>query len=408
HGPGGADTPVSLAALEVHEHGYLTRMLYAIRRPDGQLVAGDRALAPYPLAVRPAYTAPALLGVYESSYGNAAVRVAVVFEPAEEGAGGDGMLIQIAEPMEYRTSVALDLLWGTLLRQGTLLVVLVLATLFAVKRALRPLDRLKAQLDARVEDDLAPLVDPSETSELAPMVGALNGLMERLQRVLGMQQRFVSDASHQLRTPLAVLKAQIQSGMRGDAPPATVLAEIAATADRAVNLANKMLSLTKVEQLRGKAPLHVCDLASIAQDVAIDLSPLISEKNIDFDMEAIAASVAGHPWMISELLSNLMHNAIRHTPPGGRMGVRIEACEGQLMLTVWDSGGGLAPDIEARLFEPFAATHDTRGCGLGLHICRQIAASMNARLSLKNRVRDGVVRGLDASLLLAAAAPAGQ
>jgi two-component system sensor histidine kinase TctE len=263
---------------------------------------------------------------------------------------------------------------------------------------LRPLLALKQQLYERRDNDLAPLVDHSTTPELGQVVAALNTLMGRVGKLVSLQQRFVSDASHQLRTPLAVLKAQIQSGLRGDAPALTVLGEIAVTADRAVNVADKMLSLVKVEQLRDRGRQEPCDIALIAQDVAIDLSPLISAKNIDFSMEAVSCSILGHPWMASELISNLVHNAIRHTPQDGRMGIRIAEEGSLLVLTVWDTGGGLSRDIRDRLFEPFAATHDSKGCGLGLTICAEIANSMGAALRLNNRIEAGAVVGLDARL----------
>lgn len=396
---GGMRQPVSYATLEVYEPEYSTRMIYAIRSPDGQFLSGDSDLARYLPAARRRFPAtPSLLHIYESNYGNAKVRVAAVYQPLAPQSKYPGVIIQIAELMENRTSVALGLLRGTLLRQAVLLAVVILSTLLAVSAALRPLLALKQQLDERRDTDLAPVIDHSATPELSQMVAALNTLISRVGRLLGLQQRFVSDASHQLRTPLAVLKAQVQSGLRGDAPPLTVLGEIAGTAERAVNLADKMLSLAKVEQLRDHGQLEPCDMALIAQDVAIELSPLISGKNIEFSMEACASEVLGHPWMVSELISNLVHNAIRHTPRDGRMGIRIAEEQGRLVLTVWDTGGGLSGDIREHLFEPFAATHDSKGCGLGLTICAEIAGSMGAALSLANRIEAGAVAGLDARL----------
>ena len=397
---GGLRQPVSYATLEVYEPEYSTRMIYAIRSPGGQFLSGDSDLARYlpPAGTRFPAT-PSLLHIYESNYGSAKVRVVAVYQPLAPQSKYPGVIIQIAELMENRTSVALGLLRGTLLRQAVLLAVVMLSTLLAVSAALRPLLALKQQLDERRDTDLAPVIDHSATPELSQMVAALNTLISRVGKLLGLQQRFVSDASHQLRTPLAVLKAQVQSGLRGDAPPLTVLGEIAGTAERAVNLADKMLSLAKVEQLRDRGQLEPCDIALIAQDVAIELSPLISGKNIDFSMEACGGEVLGHPWMVSELISNLVHNAIRHTPRDGRMGIRIAEEQGRLVLTVWDTGGGLSGDIRERLFEPFTATHDSKGCGLGLTICAEIAGSMGAALSLTNRIEAGAVAGLDARLV---------
>jgi two-component system sensor histidine kinase TctE len=394
--------PVSYATLEVYEPEYSTRMIYAVRALDGRFMGGDGDLARYiPPTGERLPTLPSLLHIYESNYGSARVRVVAVFQPLPLESGLPGVIIQIAELMENRTSVALGLLRDTLYRQAVLFVVMLSAVLLAVNRGLSPLRALRQQLDERHDADLTPVIDPSATTELSQVVVAMNTLISRISRLLGRQQRFVSDASHQLRTPLAVLKAQAQSGLRGDAPPLTVLGEVAVTADRAANLADKMLSLAKVEQLldRGLSK-EPCDLASIAQDVAVDLSPLISEKNIDFYMDAGKHLVLGHPWLISELLSNLMHNAIRHTPHDGQMGIRIVETEQKLVLTVWDTGGGISGEIRDRLFEPFAATHDSRGCGLGLTICAEIAGSMGATLCLDNRLENAVVVGLDANLNL--------
>lgn len=395
--------PVSYATLEVYEQEYSTRMIYAIYSLDGHFVGGDVDLARYtPTAEMKIPSIPTQLRIYESYYGSASVRVVAVFQPLPlDEEGMPGVIIQVAELMESRTGVALGLLRDTLARQAALLAVVLVSILLAINGALRPLRDLKRQLDERTDADLSPVVDQSETRELSQVVGALNMLIGRVSKLLGRQQRFVSDASHQLRTPLAVLKAQAQSGLRGDAPPLTVLGEVAITADRAANLADKMLSLAKVEQLLDRGlKKEPCDLASLAQDVAIELSPLISEKNIDFYMEGTSYVIQGHPWLVSELISNLAHNAIRHTPSDGQMGIRILEKVDHLVLTVWDTGSGISGEIREHLFEPFAATHDSKGCGLGLTICAEIANFMGAKLSLDNRTEHGVVVGLDANLIV--------
>lgn len=386
---------VSYAALEVYEADYSTRMIYRISDLQGNFITGDRDLPQYKAALKTWPRAPTLLDIYEGKYGSAPVRIVAAFQPVGSGSERNGALIQIAEPMENRTRIARNILWGTLLRQAMLLMVISVVTVLVVNRALRPLEALKHQLDDRADEDLSPLSAPSAPRELQPVVNALNQLMARLQRLLGLQQRFVADASHQLRTPLAVLKAQSQSGLRGDAPLEQVIKEIAVTADRAINLANKLLSLAKVEQLRGKGSQELCNLSTLAQDVAIELSPLISEKNLDFELNAEPAWVSGHPWMINELISNLLHNAIQHTPPDSRIGIKIEDAGAHILLHVWDTGPGLPTDIEARVFEPFAATHASKGGGLGLTICAEIADSMGAILTLKNRALGGAT-GLDA------------
>ena len=387
---------VSYAKLEVYEAGYFTRMIYRVNDEQGNFIVGDGDLPPYHPKHSVLPKSPSLLSIYQSTYGDAPVRVVAIYQPIISGTTKTGAVIQVAEPMSFRTTVADRVLRGTLIRQALLLAIVATVTMIVVTRALRPLESLKQQLDDRREEDLAPLSAPSAPRELQSVITALNQLMFRLHRLLGLQQRFVADASHQLRTPLAVLKTQLQSGLRGDAPPEGVMSEMAGRVDRATSLANQLLSLAKVEQLRGKGIREPCDLPSISREIAIDLSPLISEKNLDFELETVPACVSGNRWMVGEMISNLMNNAIRHTPAEGKLGIRIEETSDAILLHVWDTGSGMPHDLESRVFEPFAASYATKGGGLGLTICAEIADSMQAGLHLRNRIEDGKVAGLDA------------
>lgn len=389
-------TGVSFATLEVYEAGYSTRMIYRISDRKGNYLAGDRDLAPYRATAGKWPWVPTLLKVYEGVYGSAPVHIAAVAQPSRSRLPQDDVVIQIAEPLEYRRGAARDILWGTMLRQGLLLALVAAVTMHVVTRALRPLEGLRGQLDARQEDDLSPLDTPQAPVELRPVVAALNELMGRLHKMVDLQQRFVANASHQLRTPLAVIKMQLQSAMRGDFPAEQALREMSSTVDRATSVANQLLSLARIEQMRGKGTRERCDLAVIAQEAAIDLSPLISDKNLDFELAACSAWVEGRAWMAKEMVSNLLHNAIRHTPAESRLGIRVKMLDDGAELCVWDSGPGIADQNELRVFEPFAATHSSKGGGLGLTICAEIADSMGAQLTLSNRGVDGKVFGLDA------------
>lgn len=397
-------TGVSFATLEVYEAGFSTRMLYRISDRRGNYIAGDQDLQAYRDTTGKWPAVPALLKIYQGSYGYADVRIAAVVQPAKSHMVRDDVVIQVAEPLVFRHDVVRGILWDTVLRQSLLLIIVALVTLVVVRRALVPLDSLRAQLDARQQEDLSPLAMPPTASELQPVVGALNQLMGRLHRTLDLQQRFVANASHQLRTPLAVLKMQLQSGLRGDMPAELALQEMHSTVERATKLANQLLSLTHIEQMRGKVTRERCDLAAIAQEVAIDLSPLISEKNLDFELDASSAVVEGRDWMVSEMVSNLLHNAIRHTPAESRLGIRITRFDHAVELCVWDSGPGIADSGELRVFEPFAASHNSNGGGLGLTICAEIADAMGAELTLRNRRDAGGVSGLDARVRYASPA----
>ncbi|SFV13783.1 sensor histidine kinase [Pseudoduganella namucuonensis] len=400
-------TGVSYAMVEVYEAGFSTRMIYRISDRQGRYIAGDRDLPAY-LGSGAAWPAvPALLKVYQGRYGSAPVRIAAVAQPSKRHLPEDDVVIQIAEPLAFREGAVRDILWGTVLRQTLLVLTVAAVTWLVVGRALRPIESLRAQLAARQEDDLSPLSAPQAPRELQPMVAALNEHMERLHRTVDLQQRFVANASHQLRTPLAVLKMQLQSGARGDIAPELALREMGATVERATNVANQLLSLARIEQMRGQGTRERCDLAAIAREVAIDLSPLISDKDLDFELDAQCAEVEGRGWMATEMVSNLLHNAIRHTPPGSRLGIRVAALEDGVELCVWDSGPGIANQREMRVFEAFAGCHSSQGGGLGLTICAEIADSMGAGLILSNRGAPGQVEGLDARVRFPAGAAAG-
>ena len=239
------------------------------------------------------------------------------------------------------------------------------------------------------------------------MLDATNQVMARLAAVLAHQKRFVRDTSHQLRTPLAVLKAQVQSALRGDMPPTVALAEIGATVERATALANQMLALAKVEQLRQQDDAPRVDWAEAVRGVALDVAPLAAERHLDFEVDAAPAAVRGHEWALRELVRNLLHNAVRHSPRGAPLVVRLAVDGGGAVLTVSDRGPGLGAGQRQRLFQPFApgpAPDDgtaAGGSGLGLAICDEIVRSLGGTLSLDNRVDDsGRVLGLDATARL--------
>jgi two-component system sensor histidine kinase TctE len=219
------------------------------------------------------------------------------------------------------------------------------------------------------------------------------------------QKRFVRDASHQLRTPLAVLKTQVQSARRGDVDPAQALREIDLTVDRATELANQMLALAKVEQLRHQGEPPVLDWGAIVRAVALDLSALIAEARLEFELDTVPAPVRGHEWALREMTRNLLHNAVKHTPAGGRLALRMHREAGKVALTVADSGSGITAELRERLFQPFAAGDHLGGSGLGLAICREIAESLSGSIRLDNRAAGGRVEGLDAVVTLPLAGP---
>ncbi|MGE0497389.1 MAG: sensor histidine kinase [Ramlibacter sp.] len=394
---------VPYAALEAFEADNQSRMFYRVSTPQGEMVSGFADLQPWHghLPNRSPYAA--LVDFYDDRYNGEDVRVAVLLQPVVSAQGRGMAVIQVAETLELRQALARKVLVDTLWAQAVLVAVIALVAVVVVQRATRPVRRLSAELQARPEGDLSLIAAPDAPRELLPLVDATNQVMERLQHLLDHQKRFVRDTSHQLRTPLAVLKTQVQSALRGDIEPQQALQEINLTVDRATALANQMLALAKVEQLRQQADASTVDLADIMRAVAIDLSPLLAAKNIDFEISTVPAPVRAHEWSLRELSRNLLHNAIKHTPDGGAVSVRVVTDAHHAALTVADSGPGIAGELRKRLFQPFSAGDVRSGSGLGLAICHEIVAALDGSITLDNRENHGQVAGLDATVRLALA-----
>jgi two-component system sensor histidine kinase TctE len=396
---------VAYAALEAFEADNRSRIFYRVRGFEGEMVSGFEDLPPPRVGASERNVYAALVQFYDERYRNVPVRMAVLLQPVAGPAGLGMATIQVAETLEVRRTLARQLLFDTLWRQALLLAVIALVVLGVVQLATRPVRALSAQLTQRAESDLSPIDVAGAPQELQPVLDATNGVMARLAHLLEHQKRFVRDASHQLRTPLAVLKTQVQSAQRGDVPPAQALADIGHTVDGATALANQMLALAKVEQLRQQGDAAVVDWSPVVQAVALDLAPLIAQSGLDFELEREAAPVRAHEWALRELSRNLLHNAIKHSPPRGRLAVRLVREAHTAALTVADSGPGLAPELRRRLFEPFSSGDAARGgVGLGLTICREIVASLGGQIELVDRVQAGRVVGLDATVRLPVAA----
>jgi two-component system sensor histidine kinase TctE len=317
------------------------------------------------------------------------------------GEVGQGMATsQVAETLELRRTLARQILIDTLWRQAALIVVIAGVVLWVVRRATRPVHALSAAIKARAPDDASPLEVPDAPRELMPLVDATNDAMARVAQLMAHQRRFVRDASHQLRTPLAVLKAQVQSAQRGDVDAPQALREIGQTVDSATRIANQMLALAKVEQLRQQGAADRLDWAEIVRGVALELAPLLAERELDFELDVRPAPVMAHEWALRELVRNLLHNAVKHTPPGTLLAVHLAVDGRHAALTVADGGPGIPETLRERLFQPFAAGAASSGSGLGLAICREIVQSLGGQLQLNNREQRGQVVGLDAVVRL--------
>jgi len=394
---------VPYSALEAFEADNRSRMFFKVSGFQGEMVSGFEDLPAWrgKLPVKGPYAA--LVDFYDDVYRGLPVRVAVLLQPVASPEGRGMATVQVAETLELRQTLARQILLDTLWRQAALLMVLTAAVLLVVQHATRPVRELSAQLRGRAENDLAPIAAGDAPRELQPLVEATNQVMARLAHLLEHQKRFVRDTAHQLRTPLAVLKTQVQSALRGDVDPVQALHEVKHTVERATQLANQMLALAKVEQLRQQGDAPVVDWAEVARAVALDLGALIAERQLDFEIETVAAPVRAHEWALRELTRNLLHNAIKQCREGGSLTMRLVSDGRTAALTIADSGAGLPPELRERLFQPFAAGERGGGAGLGLAICHEIVRTLAGSLTLENRQVAGRITGLDATVRVALA-----
>ncbi|NVM87065.1 two-component system sensor histidine kinase TctE [Variovorax sp. SG517] len=363
-------------------------LFYRLGSVDGSRIAGDPQLEAFPwISTLPESGEPRF---YVSQRGNVSVR-AVAALRKDAGDPGRKVVVQFAEPMHVRFDVWHELPLGLLGWIGTAAVGMSLVVISGVVLTSRWLERARQALDAPQLD--MELYDGP--SELRPAMARMHELHLRQREWVEEQRRFLADASHQLRTPMSVLRTQLQSAIAGDVPATEVLPQMLHTVDRATDMANQLLSLSKLEQIKRAGRLQTVLLHAVALDAVMELAPLIAAKRLDFALEGDdTLGATGDPLMLGELLRNLLANAIHHTPDGGRLGILVRAYAATVELVVWDGGPGVDDALRPRLFQAFSATKG--GVGLGLSICRQIAEAMGASMEIHNRVDGGRVIGVDA------------
>lgn len=370
---------LSHAALDMAESGLGARVFHRIAGPDGQLLAGFDDLPPVPpgLALSPAY--PALVHLYDATYQGQPVRVAALHQPVSEPGGSGIALVQVAETLEARTLATRRLLVNTVVRQLLLLALATGLILWAVRRGLAPLDGLRRDAEARSVDDLTPFDEHTAPGEARGFVLALNRYVARLAELITLRKRFIENAAHQLRTPIAVLKTQVALAARERDPQALreIVQAMSGTADAAARLANQLLSLTRAEHGPAQHTEEV-DLAALARGLCLDMAPRVLAGGADLgfdDAPCGDARLQGDPVLLQEMLANLLDNALKYAGPGALMTVRVQALEDSLLLIVDDNGPGIAPHERAEALRRFHRLpgQAVPGSGLGLAIVEEIA-----------------------------------
>jgi two-component system sensor histidine kinase TctE len=349
---------------------------YAIHTSSGAWIAGDRGLTPRTQASGDTF--------YDGTIKGERVRIAEL-----RASDGDGStIVQVAETRVKRERLANEIMIGVILPQLLLIAIAGAVLWGGVARGLEPLRHVQEAVSARSHLDLSPVKVEQVPREVEPLLSAINDLLNRLDEILSYQSRFIADAAHQLRTPVAGLKAHVEVALREEDPAQAKqsIAHLYTSVERMSRLVSQLLSLARNEPATVKRiELASLDLARLAFDVTMDWVPEAYRKNIDLGFEGgdRHVIVRGDAGRLTELINNLLDNAIRYTPPGGRVTARVEQGASPT-LSISDDGPVIPVEERERVFERFHRLLGTHadGSGLGLAIVQDIAELHDADIAL--------------------------
>ncbi len=308
-------------------------------------------------------------------------------------------VVQAAQRGSARQVLAAEAAFKLLLPVVTLTILIGGLLVFALRRGLRPLDAAANDVAARSAASLDPIDARGVPLEIHPLIHSLNGLMHRLSDSFTVQRQFVADAAHELRSPVTALRLQLQllERVQGEPQRAEAIRELRLGIDRAQRLIAQLLDLSRVEPDAPTKRDQAVDLAAMAQAAVVEHSPAAERKRIDLGADAPAEVwVQADPRQLAVLLDNLVGNAIRYTPPEGRIDVRASVDDEGPVIEVIDTGPGIASEERERVFDRFyrgeagLADRDTPGSGLGLAIVEAIASRHGARVTLASAASGGL------------------
>lgn len=388
----------------VFEHHTGTRLFYQVTDASGHHLWGSADL-PQPGAAVQRVHFFALVEFADAAYQQSAVRLARLTHVLPgQGAGAARVVhVTVAETREMRDALIQTMLRETLGSQALLLCATAVLVLLAVRRAILPLARLRHLIEAKTAADLQPLPQQPWPRELAPLVVAINGYMQRLGRLIGIRKRFLDNAAHQLRTPLTALKMQLgllqrqaqahtdghSTGQWADAQTQALLQAALRTTDGAVRLTAQLLALTRAEHGPDMDATQEVDLVQLARQTTEDHLWRAHARGDDLGFESDVRHwhVRGNAVLLQEALTNLIDNALHHCNAGVQVTVRVRACG----LEVQDNGPGIAPQHLAHVQERFyrAARPGVAGSGLGLSIVQEIARQHGVQVQLHSPAGPG-------------------
>ncbi len=382
---GAFQTEVPPAAIELFQSGGVDRIYYRVDTPGHELLIGYADLPTDPGGIpgaTPRFVTTTMRGE--------AVRMAVLVQPVVTPNGSVPLAVEVAQTMRGHRQLLRSLWLRTV---GPPLLILLLATAliaFGLRRGLRPITQLRDAMTSRPAGTLEPLALASAPSELAPLVDGLNDTIRRLDQHVSAQRTFIENAAHQLRTPLAVLGTQAAAASRAEDEVAREqsLAAIRQTVGHAGRLVSQLLTLSIADARPPRTtPPDVVNLNDMARMALENVAARAQAREIDlgFEQSGPESIIHADPVMVREVLFNLLDNAIRYTPPGGVVTVRLTENQAGTELIVEDNGPGIPEPLRALVFERFFRidNQDSGGAGLGLAIVRQFVERMGASVELK-------------------------
>jgi two-component system sensor histidine kinase TctE len=365
------------------------RVYYMVSTPPGQFILGSRKLPPPPLTEPPKLGYPYF---YDGVVDKVPLRLAGLYVAYGDDKDRQLMLVQIARGRASRDELARSILGDTVLPLSGLILLMTMIVWAGIRAGLAPLARLRALVEDRAPNDLAPLRIDAAPQELRSLARALNDLLAAVHESVAAQRRFVNDAAHQLRTPLAGLKSQTELALGENVDPALAarLQRVHESAVRSAHLVNQLLSLARAEPESALAQqTSRVDLRELARELTAEWVPKALQAGVDLGLDEAADGappvvVLGHALLLREALQNLIDNAIRYAGPSSEVTVSVwRGDDGMGVVQVSDTGPGIPPDLHRAVFERFVrATHEGSGCGLGLAIVKSIAERHSGQVTL--------------------------
>lgn len=391
---------LSGSARDILRADDVDNIYFQIQGPRGEAIDGDRDLPPPDLDPEEDQARAGSVRFRNDTMHGTPVRVAYIHIRVEPNEGSPGTapplaLVQVAETLEKRAQLANEIIKGVILPQFIILPIVLALVWFALSRGLSPLAQLQERIRARGSDDLSPIASNLVPEEISPLVSSLNDMLERLGQTIAMQKRFIADAAHQMRTPLAGMRMQSELALRqtDSGEIHRSLEQLAKSSQAATRLVNQLLALARAEnQPQAGTAWQALELSALARSTVHDWVQASFAHQIDLGYEEPPAPVHihGDATMLRELLSNLIDNALRYTPAGGSVTVRVRVdIDEHALLEVEDTGPGIPPAERERVFERFYRIlgNTAEGSGLGLAIVREIAQQHDAEVDVFNNPR---------------------